>query len=121
MKNLARLIIAFMISFTLTEAPVMRAQAAGGLISTQDAVQDFNRSMGEKNLQDFMKRTDVKDKLVSMGLNPDEADRRIAALSDKEIKRLNQDIEKAQVAGDVGGILVLVLLVVLIIYFAKRI
>lgn len=121
MKNLARLVIAFMISFTLTEAPIMRAHAAGGLISTQEAVFDYNRTQGEKNIQEFMKRGDVKEKLVSLGLDPAEADRRIASLSDKEVKRLSQDIEKAQVAGDVGGILVLVLLVVLIIYFAKRI
>lgn len=120
-RNLARLIIAFMISFSLTEMPIMRAHAAGGLISTQEAVTDFNRAMGEQNLKDFMKRSDVKDKLVAMGLDPAEADRRIASLSDKEVKRLNNDIEKAQAAGSVTGILVVVLLVILIIYYARRI
>ena len=120
MRIISRLILAFMISFTLTEIPVMRAQAAS-LISTQEAFSDYTRTQGESNIHDFMNRSDVKDKLVELGVDPFDAQKRIASLSDKDVKKLNDDIQKAVIAGDLGGILVVVLLIVLIIYLAKRI
>lgn len=108
-----------MISFTLTELPVMKAQA--GLITTQEAFSDYTRGHGESTIHSFIARSDVKDKLVELGVDPFDAQKRIASLSDSDVKKLNDDIQKATVAGDIGGILVVVLLVILIIYFAKRI
>jgi hypothetical protein len=109
-----------MISFTLTEIPVMRAQAAS-LITTQEAFSDYTRGQGESTIRDFMNRSDVKDKLVELGVDPFDAQKRISSMSDKDVKKLNDDIQKATIAGDAGGILLLVLIVILIIYFAKRI
>lgn len=116
---LSRFILALMISFTLTEIPVMKAQA--GLITTQEAFSNYTRGQGETTIHNFMARSDVKDKLIELGVDPIDAQKRIAGLSDNDVKKLSHDIEKATVAGNVGGILVLVLLVLLIIYFAKRI
>jgi len=108
-----------MISFTLTELPVMKAEA--GLITTQEAFSDYTRGSGESTVRNFLDRSDVKDKLVELGVDPFDAQKRIASLSDSDVKKLNDDIQKATVAGNIGGILVVVLLVILIIYFAKRI
>lgn len=108
-----------MISFTLTELPIMKAQA--GLITTQEAFTDYTRGQGETTIRNFMARSDVKDKLVELGVDPFDAQKRIAGLSDRDVRKLNDDIQKATIAGDIGGILVLVLVVILIIYFAKRI
>ncbi len=120
MKYAVRLVLALMISFTLTEIPIMRAQA-GTLISTHQAVENFNRSHGEQNIRDFLQRGDVQEKLVALGFSPEDASRKISSLSDKEVKQLNSDIQDATLGGDVGGILIVVLLVVLIIYLIKRI
>ena len=115
----ARFVIALMISFTLTELPIMKAQA--GLITTQEAFSDYTRGDGENTIRNFIARSDVKDKLVELGVDPFDAQKRIASLSDSDVKKLNDDIQKATIAGDIGGILVIVLLILLIIYFAKRI
>ena len=119
MTFISRLLIALMISFTLTELPVMKAQAS--LMTTQEAFSDYTRGTGESTIHNFMARSDVKDKLVELGVNPFDAQKRISSLSDKDVKKLNDEIQKATVAGDIGGILVVVLIVILIIYFAKRI
>ncbi len=108
-----------MISFTLTELPIMKAQA--GLITTQEAFTEYSRGSGETTIHNFIARSDVKDKLIELGVDPFDAQKRIASLSDSDVKKLNDDIQKATVAGDIGGILVIVLVVILIIYFAKRI
>lgn len=116
---LSRFILALMISFTLTELPIMKAQA--GLITTQEAFTEYSRGQGETTIHNFIARSDVKDKLIELGVDPFDAQKRIASLSDKDVKKLNDDIQKATIAGDIGGILVIVLVVILIIYFAKRI
>jgi hypothetical protein len=119
MKLLARLMLCFMLSFTMVELPIMKAHA--GMITTSQVAQNMNRTAADANVTKFLDRTDVKDQLVKLGVNPEEATRRIASLSDAEVSQLDQDIQKATIGGDVGGILVLVLVVILIIYFAKRI
>lgn len=119
MTFLVRCMLCLIISFTLTTLPVTRAHA--GMISTGEIARNLDRTNAEKNVSEFLNRTDVKDQLVKLGVNPDEANRRIASLSDAELKKLDQDIQKGTIGGDVTGILVVVLLVLAIIYFAKRI
>ncbi|HXH29326.1 MAG TPA: PA2779 family protein [Bacteriovoracaceae bacterium] len=119
MKFLVRLMLCFMISFSLTELPIMQAHA--GMINTSQAIVHMDRAQGEKNVVDFLNRSEVKAQLVKLGVNSQEATRRLASLSDSEVKKLSGDIEKATLGGDVGGILIIVLVVLLIIYLAKRI
>lgn len=121
MKFLVRMMLCFTISFTLVEFPILKAQAHAGMINTTDALKEMSRAQGEKNVAEFLNRTDVKDQLVKLGVNPEEATRRLAGLSDSEVRKLAGDIDQATVGGDIGGILILVLVIILIIYFAKRI
>ena len=119
MKFLVRMLLCLMISFTLVELPIMKAHA--GMITTTEAIAEMTRAEGASTVNEFLARTDVKDQLVKLGVSPEEAQKRVASLSENEVKKLATDIEKAQIGGDVGGILIIVLLVILIIYFAKRI
>ncbi len=121
MKTITRLLLCLMISFTLVEIPLMKAEAHAGLISTRDALDLVKRSESEKTVSDFLGRSDVKEQLIKMGVNPEDAHKRIAGLSDSEVRKLSSDIDQAVIGGDLGGILVLVLVVILIIYFARRI
>ena len=120
MKLLVRMMLCLMISFTLVELPIIKS-AHAGMIATNDAVEIMSRTESAQKVANFIDRQDVKDQLVKMGVNPEEATKRLAGLSDAELRKMAGEIDKATVGGDVGGILVLVLLVILIIYFAKRI
>jgi hypothetical protein len=119
MKFFARIMLCLMISFTLIESPVIHAHAS--MISTTDALDLMQRDQAEKRVSEFLKRSDVKEQLIQLGLDPEVAQKRLAGLSDQEVKKLSTDIKEAKLGGDVGGILVVVLLVLLIIYLAKRI
>lgn len=119
MKYLIRMMLCLMISFTLTELPVMQAKAS--MITTSEAFDSTKRDLAQKNVSDFLHRGDVKEQLVKLGLSPEEAQKRLTSLTDKEVKELSADIEESRAAGDLGGILVLVLLIVLIIFLVKRI
>jgi hypothetical protein len=119
MKLLARFVLSLMISFTLVELPVLKAHA--GMITTSEAVTEMSRAQGEKVVAQFLDRTDIQQKLVDLGIDPLEAHKRLASLSDKEVLKLSSDIDQATVGGNIGGILILVLIVLGIIYLAKRI
>lgn len=121
MNFIARTLLCFMISFVLVEFPITKSHAQAGMISTSEALNQMSRTQGEKNISNFLERSDVKDQLVKLGITPEEASTRLAGLSDKEVKQLSHDIDQATVGGSVGGVLVLVVLVLLIIYLAKRI
>lgn len=120
MKILVRMMLCFVISFTLVQLPIVKS-AHAGMISTQEAVSIMTRAESHQKVSDFMLRKDVQDQLVKFGVSPDEASKRLAGLSDGELRKIAGEIDKSTVGGDVGGILVIVLLVILIIYFAKRI
>lgn len=119
MKYSSRIILSFVISFSMVHFPVLKAHA--GIMKTTDIVNHMSRTQGESTVAKFLDRTDVKNQLVSLGVNPDDATQRLNKLSDHEVNTLAQDIQKAQAGGDVVGILLIVFLIVGIIYFAKRI
>ena len=120
LKPFSRIMLCFLISFTLVHVPIMKT-AHAGMISTGDAVSEMSRTESHKKVADFLKRDDVKKQFMKFGVSAEEAELRVASLSDAELQKLAGEIDKNTAGGSVGGILVIVLLVVLIIYFAKRI
>lgn len=120
MKLLVRMMLCLIISFTLSMVPVVKS-AHAGMIATNEAVDIMTRAESSAKVSTFMDRKDVQDQLIKLGVSPIDASKRLAGLSDAEMRKLAKDIDKATIGGDVGGILVIVLLVILIIYFAKRI
>lgn len=112
--------LCLMISFTLSMVPVMKS-AHAGMITTNEAVDIMTRAESHAKVEKFMAREDVQKHFEKLGISPIDASKRLAGLSDSELRKLAKDMDNATIGGDVGGILVLVLVVILIIYFAKRI
>lgn len=119
MKILVRMMLCLMISFTLVELPIMKAHA--GMITTNEVVTEMTRAQSHQKVASFMDRKDVQEQMVKFGVSPEEASKRVASLSDAELRKIAGEIDKSTVGGDIGGILILVVLVLLIIYLAKRI
>lgn len=121
MNYLVRFMLCLMISTTLVEFPIMKAHAATGMISTTEVVGQMTRAESQARVAEVLKRDDIQQELIKLGISPEEANRRLAGLSDEEAQKLATDIQAAQAGASVGGVLVLVVLVLLIIYLAKRI
>lgn len=120
MKTLVRMMLCLIISFTLIELPVMKS-AHASMITTNQVVSEMTRVESHERVANFMDRKDVQDQMIKLGVSPEEAQKRVASLSEAELRKITQEIDESTVGGDVGGILVLVVLVLLIIYLAKRI
>jgi hypothetical protein len=105
--------------FLLTIVPIAPARAA--LISTEDVVRQANPSNDREKVTAFLKRQDVRQQLVFLGVDVREADARVATLSDQEIAKIAGQIDQMPAGQGIEGILVIALLVLLIILVAKMV
>jgi hypothetical protein len=77
------------------------------MLPTMDVVQEGASLQTREEVITFMKTENVQKELIKRGVDPKEALKRVASLSNSEIKDLSKQIKKAQAGGDfgVGGIL----------------
>jgi hypothetical protein len=121
MKTAVRLILCFMLSFTMVELPMMKSAHAAGMISTSSAIELMNRADHQAKVVNFLSRADVQKQLIQFGVTADEAFQRISSLTDAELRDLTKEIDNGTAAGGLEGVLILVILVLLIIYLFKRV
>jgi uncharacterized membrane protein len=79
------------------------------------------RSADMKTVSTALESKVLRAKLKSMGLSEAETEARLAKLSDQEIRQLATRIEAVAPGGLVVEILVIAALVLVILYFAKRV
>ena len=124
MSERTKFLGAIFLSFLMSSIPhIAWAEMAEQpqMIATEVVVEQMNHEQAQQRVREFLSREDVQREFVKKGVDPKEAEMRLASLSDQEMKQLAQQMDQAKAGGDVVGILVVVLLVLLIIYFAKRV
>ena len=89
---------------------VLPFQAQAGMIGTDQAV-----SAARATVADFVNRGEVAAQLQALGLTPQAARERLAALTDQEVAGLAGRID-ALPAGGVAGLLAIIAVVLLIYY-----
>jgi hypothetical protein len=96
--------------------PLGVAQAA--LVGTEQVVDPSQAETNRAYVAAFVAREDVRDEMRKMGVDPDEARRRVAVMSDVEIQRVAARINEAPAgqgaAGAIIGALVTIFIVLLI-------
>lgn len=92
-------------------------QNASRIISTIQVVETVERESLKQEIFELIQQNDLTDELAKSGVGKAEIEERMAGLTQTELLALHTDIQEAKA----GGILVAILLVVLIIYFAQRI
>ena len=89
------------------------------VIDTQSAVQLQDRAAAISDVQAKLDRADVRQALVGLGVDPAQAQERVAALTDSEIATLQQKLDQLPAAGDGGWILLVIVLALIIWLFAS--
>ncbi|WP_022667138.1 PA2779 family protein [Desulfospira joergensenii] len=102
----------FISVFVLTSIMLPAAQAK--VIGTGEYLQQQNHS-ARSDVDAFMARDDVRKQLVEMGVNPDDAAKRIANLSDAEINQLQKSIDDLPAGSNVFAVLGVVLVVLIVL------
>jgi hypothetical protein len=84
------------------------------LISTQQFAMEVPAANSRAPLATAINRPDVQAQLEAFGITKEEAQNRIAALSDEEVLALNNNIDSLPAGGGLVGALVLIFVVLLV-------
>ena len=95
-------------------------QVSAGMIGTDQAVTAAQAQAARAIVLSQISRTDVAGQLQSLGLTPQAASDRVAALTDAEVTKLAGQIESLPAGADGGSLLLLILLGVLIWWLIKK-
>jgi hypothetical protein len=82
---------------------------AAAMVSTEQAIQAAEGravSSDRQRVQDFLAREDVRTQMANLGVSPDEAVRRVAALSDDEVRGIAGRLDQMPAGGDALGLVV---------------
>jgi hypothetical protein len=119
MENFKR-IVAIMLAVALISATSGRVEAS--LAPARLQAENQSRASDLQTVQTFLEQKEVRDHLAKLNMSASDIETRLGNLSDQELHQVAMKIQFENPGRDGAvGILVVVILVLLIIYLAKRI
>lgn len=91
--------------------------AVAGIVGTDQAISLEQRGMYLDRINATLARQDVRDTMLSMGVDPSEVGARVGALTDAELATLAQRMEQAPAGGDFLVLVGVVFVVLIILEF----
>ena len=98
--------------FMLTSLASIQAQAA--MVGTGEAIAQQQLTVDSAELKSMLDDQAVQDKLASMGVTPDQVEKRIDSLTAAELAQFNSQLDEAPAGAGVVGIIVLFLVIFII-------
>lgn len=89
--------------------------ASAGVIGTQQAMSAELRSAKETRVRSSLARDDVRQAMQQLGVDPVDAEARVASLSDAELLQLEGQLDRLPAGGDALAVIGVVFLVLLIL------
>ncbi|MDP2714311.1 PA2779 family protein [Rheinheimera sp.] len=86
-------------------------QATAGVYSSEQVIADQQHHYNKQQVLAFVDTAEVQSKLMELGVSPDDAKQRIAAMTTAELDALNNELNDMP-AGGIVGVIVTVLVVV---------
>lgn len=111
MKPIQKFISA-LLSVTLLMLSLNSANAA--LIGNAQVIQHAQLDSARTTLLQTLNRAEVKEQLVSLGVQPESVEARVNMMTQEELAQLNQQIDALPAGGHVLGILLIVFIVFVI-------
>jgi hypothetical protein len=93
---------------------VLSAPAQAALIDTEAVAATQSRQATEDKIRAALSRDDVARQLTHLGVDPAEANQRVAALSDRELADVSDRIDRLPAGGDFFGTVGAIFIVLLI-------
>lgn len=89
--------------------------ATASIISTQQALSADMRASTEADVRASLARDDVRQAMQQLGVDPADADTRIASLSDAELLRMQGELDRLPAGGGALAVIGVVFVVLLIL------
>lgn len=111
-----RRLLVGVLSLSLMGTGILPAVSYAGIIGTQSMIEMEQADADRARVESFIGQDNVRDQMISMGVDPAEISARLAALTGEELRMLNQHIDGLPAGGGstvlvVIGIVFLVLLI----------
>jgi len=106
--------VAMVVLIAMSGMPIGLAQAK--MITTDQVLEETHAASDRTKVETFLSREDVRKQLTSMGIDPTEAESRVASLSDEEIRKIAGQLDELPAGeGAVGAIVGAALIVFLVL------
>ncbi|MBS3669131.1 MULTISPECIES: PA2779 family protein [Halomonadaceae] len=111
---LSTLLIAALVITSLPVAAAPAAPQSMDLVSTQSVLSADRAGADRERINEILARADVQDQLVKQGVDLDEVEARVAALSDAEAQQMAEQLEQLPAGAGVVGALFAVFIILLV-------
>ncbi|MGP9766786.1 PA2779 family protein [Halomonas sp. AOP13-D3-9] len=111
---LSTLLIAALVITSLPVAAAPTAPQSMDLVSTQSVLAADRAGADRERINEILARADVQDQLVKQGVDLDEVEARVAALSDAEAQQMAEQLEQLPAGAGVVGALFAVFIILLV-------
>nr|WP_290697813.1 PA2779 family protein [Halomonas sp. UBA3074] len=111
---LSTLLIAALVITSLPVAAAPAAPQSMDLVSTQSVLSADRAGADRERINEILARADVQDQLLKQGVDLDEVDARVAALSDAEAQQMAEQLEQLPAGAGVVGALFAVFIILLV-------
>ncbi|WP_375057094.1 PA2779 family protein [Zobellella sp. DQSA1] len=116
MQRICRIINPVLIlSLVMGSMPLALQAQPVALVSTQQLLATEQVNADRERIQELLARTEVRDQLVGLGVEPAEVAARVAALSDQEVRQMAEQLDNMPAgANAVIGALLTVFIILLV-------
>ena len=112
--NISKKSIAIVLSAQLILATQAVTMAQAEMVGTDAAINKYTALASRNALMDEMQRADVQAEIVALGIDPIEAEARLAALSDAEIATMLTQMENDSAGAYIVGTLFTIFVILLV-------
>lgn len=112
--NLSKKSIAVVLSAQLVLATQAVTMAQAEMLGTEAAIGKYTALSNRSVLMDELQRADVQAQIIEMGVDPAEAEARLAALSDAEVATMLTQMENDSAGADIIGTLFTIFVILLV-------
>lgn len=112
--DFARKAVALVVAAQLLFATQHVGIAQAEMISTDEAISDHVAATSRASLMSDVRRDDVRAELERQGVDPAEAEARIAALTDAEIRKTMAQMDENSAGASIAGTIATVFIILLV-------
>lgn len=113
--KLAKQIFVIVLTAQLALSVQFSTMAQAEMIGTDAALSKYAAQADRQQLLSELQKQEVRDQIVSMGVDPAEAEKRLSALTDAEVASILQQVEQDNAGGNaIVGALVTVFVILLV-------
>jgi hypothetical protein len=95
--------------------------ALAALVPTDSVAGAADGADARGRVMQYLAREDVRAALAAQGLDPEEAQARIASLTDAELRQMADQMDRLPAGGDGLGVVIAVLLIVLLVILILKV